>query len=95
MIRIVKMTFRKDEVGSFESLFNIVRPKIEEQQGCNGVQLLRDLADRRIYFTYSTWDSDADLQAYRNSELFADTWAKTKALFDGKPEAWSVEQQED
>lgn len=91
MIRIVKMIFRFEETQNFEELFNAVKPKIENQEGCNGVQLLRDIKDNRIYFTYSNWDSETHLQAYRNSELFAETWKKTKALFDGKPEAWSVD----
>jgi heme-degrading monooxygenase HmoA len=42
-------------------------------------------------FTVSIWESEDDLNAYRNSELFENTWAKTKVLFNDKPEAWSLE----
>jgi hypothetical protein len=33
--------------------------------------------------------TEADLENYRNSELFYDVWTFTKKLF--KPEAWSVD----
>jgi heme-degrading monooxygenase HmoA len=44
-----------------------------------------------VLFTYSLWESEADLNAYRHSELFEDTWKHTKALFADKPAAWSVD----
>ena len=34
---------------------------------------------------------DEDLENYRNSKLFKDTWAKTKPLFLKPAEAWSTE----
>jgi quinol monooxygenase YgiN len=55
--------------------------------------LLQDENDKNIFFTYSIWENDEALQAYRNSELFETTWAKTKILFAGKPEAWSTRAQ--
>ncbi|MFM1898201.1 MAG: hypothetical protein RL577_441, partial [Bacteroidota bacterium] len=39
--------------------------------------------------TLSRWESVDDLERYRNSQLFEETWAKTKVLFDRKPEAFS------
>jgi heme-degrading monooxygenase HmoA len=43
-------------------------------------------------FTYSQWESEAHLNNYRASDLFAVTWRDTKAKFAHKAEAWSVEQ---
>ena len=40
-----------------------------------------------VFFTYSVWDSPAHLDAYRNSELFRTTWAKTKAWFADRAQA--------
>lgn len=94
MIRIVKMIFKEDLVPEFRSLFDEVQPKINAVNGCQGVELLQDKNQSNILFTYSYWDSEEALNAYRHSELFAETWKKTKALFDGKPEAWSVEKRQ-
>ena len=88
--RIVKTTFQLEQVETFETLFNQVKDKISDFPGCHGVDLLQDKTDARIFFTYSFWESDDDLQAYRQSELFQSTWAKTKVLFDDKPLAWST-----
>ncbi|MGC1631303.1 MAG: antibiotic biosynthesis monooxygenase, partial [Gelidibacter sp.] len=41
--------------------------------------------------TYSYWKEEADLENYRNSDLFKTVWDKTKQSFNGKPEAWSVD----
>jgi quinol monooxygenase YgiN len=94
MIRIVKMIFKEDLIPEFRSLFAEVQPKINAVNGCQGVELLQDINNPTILFTYSHWDHEDALNAYRNSELFAKTWIKTKALFDGKPEAWSVEKRQ-
>ena len=90
--RIVKMVFQEAEVKPFLSLFEKVQPTIESFAGCHKVEVLQDVSDPTIIFTYSLWDSDADLQAYRQSDFFAATWKSTKALFADRPEAWSVQE---
>lgn len=90
--RIVKMVFRPEETETFQDIFEQSAPFIRQQQGCLHLELWRDENDARIFFTYSHWESPQDLEAYRNSELFATTWAKTKQLFADKPQAWSLHQ---
>ncbi len=55
------------------------------------MELLQNLDQPNILFTLSYWDDEAALEAYRQSELFQSTWAKTKVFFAGKAEAWTVE----
>lgn len=90
IIRLVKMEFSNEERNKFVSLFNERKEKIEGQEGCHSVRLFNDLKDNNVYFTYSIWNSENDLNKYRHSEFFKETWAKTKSMFQGKPEAWSV-----
>lgn len=85
------MHFRQEEVSTFQQLFERVYPKISAFPGCLGVTLLRDINTPEIFFTYSLWNSPGDLENYRRSELFIDTWRQTKALFAAKAEAWSVD----
>jgi hypothetical protein len=89
--RIVKMTFQADKIETFKTLFNERKEQIRGFDGCEYLELLQDVNLPNIFFTYSFWNNETDLDAYRHSELFKDTWAKTKVLFDGKPEAWSVD----
>ena len=91
IIRIVKMTFLPEKVTDFITVFESVKNKIRNFEGCTHLDLLNDINDKRIFFTYSYWQSEQHLNNYRNSELFATTWAKTKVLFAEKAEAWSVE----
>jgi len=92
IIRIVKMHFREEEIESFMQLFMKVKDKIGNFDGCYGVDLIKDIHQPNILFTYSKWVSEDHLNAYRASELFAETWQLTKAKFAQKAEAWSVEQ---
>ncbi len=91
LIRIVKMTFHPEHVGAFLENFELMKEKIRSAPGNRLLELYRDKADPSVFFTYSYWDSEADLNNYRESELFYGVWAYTKKLFSTKPEAWSVD----
>jgi quinol monooxygenase YgiN len=90
-VRIVKMQFREDAVEIFLATFENVRQEIRNAPGCRLLELYRDKANPQVFFTYSYWETEADLEAYRVSKLFCDTWAATKPLFALKAEAWSVD----
>ena len=92
IIRIVKMTFEKEKVTEFQDVFHSSKHLIRNFEGCTHLELLNDIDSPHIYFTYSHWQSTANLENYRNSELFKTVWSKTKILFSAKAEAWSVEQ---
>ena len=90
-IRIVKMEFKEEEIASFLANFETVKSKIRSFPGCVHLKLLRDKNDATIFFTYSKWEAEADLEAYRNSDLFKGVWATTKPKFRSKAAAWSVD----
>jgi heme-degrading monooxygenase HmoA len=89
--RFVKMKFKPENIERFKDIFNTSKPLIEAMDGCNHVELLQDINNPSVFFTLSIWESQSNLDNYRNSELFKGVWAKTKILFDAKPEAWSVQ----
>ena len=90
LIRIVRMDFDPQKVEDFLALFETVKGKIATFPGCNHLELCKDASSDHVYYTFSKWDSEDDLEAYRHSDLFIDTWAKTKVLFGGKPLAYSL-----
>jgi len=85
------MRFRESEINTFQTNFEGVKTKIRNFDGCSYLALYQDQNDPCIFFTYSYWESADYLERYRHSELFQGVWAKTKPLFDAKPEAWSVD----
>jgi heme oxygenase (mycobilin-producing) len=91
IIRIVKMTFRENEIESFKKLFEERKDLIRNFEGCTRLELWQDKMHSTIFFTYSWWDSEEHLNNYRNSHFFDNTWSLTKQKFAAKPEAWSVE----
>ncbi len=90
IVRIVQMTFEPANVAAFLQLFEERKERIRHFEGCTHLELWQDAHNENIFFTYSMWQSEEHLNHYRFSELFKDTWARTKALFAAKPQAWSV-----
>jgi len=88
--RIVKLTFREEETDTFLQIFEESQEQIRNFPGCRHLELLRGLTAENIFFTYSFWESEEHLEAYRLSPLFKSTWSRTKKLFSEKPQAWSV-----
>ena len=91
--RIVKLTFKEEHIPTFISIWNDSKAKIAAFEGCHFVEMMHSKSPSNICFTYSIWDDEEALNSYRHSDLFLMTWAKTKVLFDGKPEAWSTKSQ--
>lgn len=90
-VRIVKMGFYEDKVQAFLDNFEQVKEQIRNFPGNRFLELYQDKNDPTMFFTYSYWEDEADLEKYRQSELFIEVWAFTKHLFNQKPEAWSVD----
>lgn len=90
LIRIVKMTFKAEEIDNFLGLFNESKDKIRHFPGCSHLELLQDYNDPTVFSTYSHWEDEKALNNYRHSELFAEVWASTKSKFASKPVAFSL-----
>ncbi len=91
LVRIVKMSFDPEKTEVFLDIFNESKSKIRGFDGCEHLELYRDKKMPNIFFTYSYWESESHLNAYRNSDYFGMVWKATKSLFNDKPEAWSVD----
>ncbi|MBO3700200.1 putative quinol monooxygenase [Roseivirga sp. E12] len=90
LIRIVRMTFRPEERDAFLSLFDEKKENIRHFAGCSHLELLEDYSDSNVFSTYSYWEDEEALNAYRNSDLFAEVWTNTKSKFAAKPVAFSL-----
>ncbi len=90
IVRQVKLTFQSLHVEDFLELFYSVEEKIKTFPGCQKLELLQDINNKNIFFTYSIWNSEADIELYRHSDLFESVWKKTKSFFLVPAEAWSL-----
>jgi quinol monooxygenase YgiN len=89
--RIVKLEFEDDKIDDFLSFFETIKHIVNEFPGCYGMKLYQDIDHPQIVMTYSHWESQDDLNNYRNSDSFGKIWPSIKPWFAKKPEAWSVE----
>jgi heme-degrading monooxygenase HmoA len=86
------MNFKEENIDRFLEVFNSSKHLIRNFEGCSHLELLNDINNKNIFFTYSYWAKEQDLENYRNSELFKGVWSETKILFNAKAEAWSLHQ---
>lgn len=89
LIRLVRMTFQRESLAEFHSLFDESAELIRAFPGCNHLELWQDAHDPTVLTTYSLWDSEHALTAYRESPLFLDTWEKARSFFSAPPVAAS------
>lgn len=90
IIRLVKLTFKKEYIDSFLSELNKRKEIIRNFEGCQFLEIWQDKKNPCIVFSHSYWDNEAALNKYRDSDFFKDTWAFTKVKFDDKPQAWTL-----
>ncbi|MFM7216563.1 MAG: putative quinol monooxygenase [Bacteroidota bacterium] len=91
--RIVRMQFREEAEADFLSVFRNAEPHIRSFPGCLSLEIYKEKHVPSTFFTLSTWESEENLEQYRNSALFSATWSATKKLFSGPPSAWTLEKQ--
>lgn len=89
--RIVQMSFKEQHIDDFKALFAARKSTIQSFEGCTFLELWQDVNHPHKFFTHSIWLSEEHLNAYRFSPFFKDTWAKTKAMFAEKAQAWSAQ----
>lgn len=91
IIRIVKLTMREEEVNTFKTYFATVCETIRTQEGCTLLQAWQDINQPNIFFTYSLWNAEEDLNRYRDSAFFLQFWKTVKPWFGAKAEVWSFD----
>ena len=89
--RIVKLPLMPGKVLDFIQKFKDAKPSILASKGCRHLELLRDTEDDNLFFTFSIWDSEADLTSYRDSAIFMKIWEEVKPMFNGEPQAWTLQ----
>lgn len=90
-VRIVKMSLHSKFIADFEKMFDAKKATIRNSKGCKLLELYQDKNNPELFFTYSYWEKESDLENYKNSDFFKATWQQTKSYFNDKPEAWSVD----
>lgn len=89
IVRVVHMFFKPEFETEFLQLFDSRKELIRHFPGCQSVALVKNHENLCAYSTISLWQSADNLELYRQSDLFKDTWSKTKIGFSAPPRAIS------
>jgi len=91
IIRMVRLSLHPEKLDEFLEIFNARKEAIRHVDGCQHLEVLQEVENPAVVFTYSHWKDTEALEAYRHSDFFRDTWSRIKPLFNEKAQAWSVE----
>lgn len=86
---MVKMTIEESRSKNFKKFTDSIADSIKEFEGCMHLKILQEIHKDNIFFSYSIWKTEKNLNAYRSSEFFKATWSKAKTFFCMPAEAWS------
>lgn len=89
LTRIVKLSISSSKHVTFEQFFGDKKEIILSFKGFKHVELLKSTGN--IFFTFSIWDDETSLNAYRNFIPFEKNWIKKIHFFSRKPEVWSLD----
>lgn len=95
IVRVVRLQLVPEKVNDFKNLFNNTYERIRNFEGCRFLELYNEGIDTSVFYTISKWDQPDQLELYRNSALFKQTWAITKTYFAGPPQAFSLHKEVD
>jgi len=89
--RIVRLTVRDEaSMEAFRNIYAERNPFKNGVQGCMSVKIMKDVTEENIYYIVSHWDRPEDLEAYRQSDYFKETWPMVKAQLATRAEAFSM-----
>ncbi|MBT8055236.1 MAG: antibiotic biosynthesis monooxygenase [Xanthomonadales bacterium] len=91
--RIVRMEFQPAHAEDFLAHFKTVAANIRNFPGVQHLELHRDVGQSNVFYTYSIWTGENELEAYRQSDLFRSAWAQAKSWFADKPQAFSLQRE--
>lgn len=89
IIRIVELHIDPEYLVKAKDLLTEVSSKVRGMEGCTHLHILADVHKPNHITTYSYWDKEEVLNAYRHSEVFKTFWSSIKPLFSQPAKAWS------
>lgn len=87
--RLVHLDINPLKLSEFVRIFKSARPTILQSKGCQSVVLLQDVEHPSRVSTLSKWETLQDLDAYRNTPFFRETWEASKKTFQARASATS------
>ncbi|MBI4648104.1 MAG: antibiotic biosynthesis monooxygenase [Bacteroidia bacterium] len=89
--RIVKVSVHDSKIDDFVSFMESVRDHMLAFNGCEHWEVLNDKTNKNIFFSYSIWKSEKELEAYKYSTLYKQIWSTCKQWFTKESQAWTVD----
>ena len=88
--RLVRLQFPESFGPEFKRLFTERKGHILNFPGCVSLERYQDADAPGVWYTWSSWHSAMDLEKYRQSPLFRETWKVIKPQFLVPPQAFTL-----
>ncbi|MRT92865.1 putative quinol monooxygenase [Ancylomarina sp. 16SWW S1-10-2] len=91
IVRFVKLKLQSQHIADFKKFTEGEKKDIIAFDGCSFLEILQDINNKNLFFSYSHWESEEALNRYRDSAFFKGNWKQVKQWFAAKAEAWSLQ----
>ncbi len=91
IVRIVKLQFDESTHEEAQSHLLSYVSTVRSWPGCSRLEVLFDAHRVGRVVTYSHWESESALNAYRISPVFREFWSLVKPHLSKPAEAWTME----
>ena len=89
--RLVRLHFKEESIEIIKDFLKDKVVGIRSVDGCEYLEIWQDKNDPSVMFSYSHWESEDHLNAYRKSEFFGTVWPFLKSHFQAPPLASSFD----
>lgn len=83
----VAVTVKPEEKLNFVNLMQQETTEVKQFAGCERFNLYTDIVDENTFLLYEEWQTLADFEAYKNSDLFKQNGAKLFPMMSGAPDS--------
>ena len=91
IIRVVKIPIKDASINSFIKRIPIISNEVRRVSGCIHNDIFRDKMKENIFYSYTIWNSDEDIEKYLGSQYYKDIWGDLWDYFEGTPKSWKID----
>ncbi len=85
------MTLKEAHVDSFKKRIPIISIEVRRVSGCMHNDIFRDKNKDNVFYSYTIWNSEEDIEKYLNSQYYKEIWNDLWDYFKIEPQAWKID----
>lgn len=85
------MTVKEQYIDSFRKRVPVISNEVRRVSGCMHNDIFRDRNNDNIFYSYTIWSSEEDIERYLKSMYYKEIWGDIWDYFKKEPMAWKID----